>query len=363
MSFQASSDPASRWWARRVEESVHRDGYLRRSPFAVGGEGDHKEWLHFVVHTPDVDLLVNFSLVDDVRPEARPGAEVARIVVLTRTRGGSWDGAVERFAPREVSVRGGEVDLRFGANAVRFRDGAFELRVALRERPISIALRMKPLVMPAHFNNVRLEAADRPIHWILLPRLEAEGEACIAGETFRFRGAPAYHDHDWGHFHWGRDFAWEWGYSLPTESSNPWSLVFVRMSDRGRHRAYTQALFLWKGARHQRIFRDHELSIASQGFLRVPRVFKLPPVMSLLSPGSAADVPARLEVSAQGRSDEVSFVFESEDVGQVCIPDDVDDDGVTTINEVTGQLRLEGRVRGETVRIESWAMFEFVRGE
>ena len=85
------------------------------------------------------------------------------------------------------------------------------------------------------------------------------------GTTYSLDGSPAYHDHDWGHFRWGRDFAWEWGFSLPEDPSNPWSLVFVRMSDRSRHQAYTQAVFVWRREATHRTFLDHEIGIATRG--------------------------------------------------------------------------------------------------
>ena len=121
-------------------------------------------------------------------------------------------------------------------------------------------------------------------------------------------------------------------------------------------------MFLWRRESPQRIFRDHEIAIATRGFLRAKSVFKLPPVMGLVAPGNAADIPARLEVSAEGRGDQLHFSFESEDVGQVCIPNDTHHEGVTIINEVAGRLAVEGEVRGERVEMQGYSMFEFVRG-
>lgn len=357
----AGAEQAAFWWSHAIERSVEQDGYLRRSPFTVGGPGDHKEWLHFVVHAGELDLLVNFSLVDDVRPGAPPGAEFPRLVVLTRTRGG-WDGDIERFEPDEVEVVGGAVDMRYGANHVRFAEGAFQLRVALRRRPIELSLRLVPQVLPAHFNNIRLVMEDRPIHWIVLPRLAAHGSARVGDERFELQGAPAYHDHDWGHFQWGRDFAWEWGFSVPRDAGSPWTVVFTRMCDRARNRTFTQGLFLWKRESHHRIFRGREIDVAPRGFLRARSVFKLPAVMSLLAPGTDTDVPRSLEVLGEGQGDRLRLFFDCEDVAQVCIPNDSDDEGVTIINEVSGRLGLEGEVRGERVEMESWGMFEFVRG-
>src|SRR2546425_760558 len=95
--------------ADAVGAAVARHDYTRRSPFALGGRGRHKEWHHFCILGDEVELLVNFSLSDDVRPEATPGAELARLTLLVR--GAEWDGDVESFGADAVVVRGGRIDL------------------------------------------------------------------------------------------------------------------------------------------------------------------------------------------------------------------------------------------------------------
>jgi len=362
----SAADPAV---ARRdpldLTRAIELGDYLRRSPFGVGGAGSHKEWLHFVVHTAELDLLVNFSLVDDVRPEAAPGTEFPRIVVLVRdaSQGGTgWDGDIELFEPDECRAVGGGIELRFGANHVRFVDGHYEIRIRMRRRPIVLDLRLRPVSLPALSNNISLELEDRPINWMVLPRLVADGTARLGSAEHRLHDAPAYHDHNWGHFAWGRDFAWEWGFSLPPTPDELWTVVFVRLADRGHTRTLTQGLFLWRHAAHWRIFRAHEMQVAPRGILRVPRAYKLPHVMNVISPGSDTDVPARLEARAEADGDWAEIEFTAEDVAQVCIPNDTDDDAVTVINEVSGGLCLRGEVRGERLAMSGRAMFEFVRG-
>jgi hypothetical protein len=334
--------------------------YLRRSPSPAGGEGSHKEWLHFVVHAPGVEALVNFSLVDDVRPEAGTRAELARLVVLVKTD--EWCGDVELFDPGEVTVTGGAIDMRYGTSSVRFERDAFQIHVRLRDRPVSIDLVLRPDAAPIPCHNIRFEIDQRPINWMVLPRLAAYGEIRVRGKTFRLDRAAAYHDHNWGHFSWGRDFAWEWGYALPEDLDGPWSVVYVRLSDRRRLRTYKQAVFLWHRAAAVRVFRDTDVQVTLAGLLRPRRVFKLPAIMNVLNPGTAVDVPLELRCRAGDRTDELSLAFRADEVAQVCIPNDTDDIGITVINEVSGRLCLEGAVGGECVRIDGPAMFEFIRG-
>src|SRR5262249_51794677 len=131
-----------------------------------------------------------------------------------------------------------------------------------------------------------------PLHWVIVPRLEAHGWVEIDGRVHRLAAAPAYHDHNFGHFLWGHAFSWIWGFCLPNDASVPWSAAFVRLSNRMRTCALAQGLFLWRGGRMARVFREDDLDVALDlAHLRPPRVFKIPRVMGLLSPDAWPDVP------------------------------------------------------------------------
>ncbi len=340
-----------------LSKAVADADWLRRSPFAQGGAAGHKEWWHFCVYAPGLDVLVNFSLVDDVRAGAPGGQEFARVVVLVRDH--QWDGDVELFEPAEVEVAGGGLHMGFGGNRVAFEDDRYVIEVKLRHRPIAISLRLEPGCVPSLAHNIVLDPGP-PINWMVLPRMVASGEVRVGDRVTRIDRARAYHDHNWGHFAWGRDFAWEWGYGLPeADEDNPWTLVFVRLSDRAHTRAYMQALFLWRGLFQHRVMRAADVTVERVGFLRASRVFKLPRAMALVAPGTVTDVPKSLLVTARGDGDEVSFRFDAEDVAAVVIPND-HDPGVTVIHEVSGDVSVEGRVRGERVAMKGRAIFEFL---
>lgn len=331
--------------------------YFRRSPAPVGGPRGHKEWWHFCVYSDAVDALVNVSFVDDVHSAGdAPPASLARWIMLMRTDG--WSGGIDTYPESEVEVHVGHLEARLGDNLVRFHNGAYEIRGSLRDGSIAVDLRLEPITFPSIVNNVQVEDGP-PIHWLVLPRLLTSGTITVGGRTFPVLDAPAYHDHNWGHFGWGRDFAWEWGFGLPADPTCPWSTVFVRLGDRARTRAMMQGLMLWRGARQHRLFRDHEVEVLHEGLLRPPRICKIPGVMGLISPGLATDVPRRAILRGSSGDDRLEAVFDAEDISQVIIPND-DDLGVTIINEVAGVLTLEGRIRGELVTMSGRTIFEFL---
>jgi hypothetical protein len=262
------------------------------------------------------------------------------------------------FSEDSLRLRRGYISFELGANSVQFQNGVFTIRAALPAREIFMDLILVPASMPSPANNIDVEDGP-PIHWIVLPRLFASGQVRVGKRRYSLSEVPAYHDHNWGNFRWGKNFAWEWGYGLPASNSEVWSLVFVRLSDRAHHQSLMQALFLWRGRRQQRIFRDSELTLRHVGLLRPTRIFKLPRVMGLISPGTATDIPCSLEIVATGRGDRAEVEFRFEDVAQVIIPND-DDLGVTIINEVNASYTFEGTVRGETLRFGGRAVVEFL---
>jgi hypothetical protein len=173
------------------------------------------------------------------------------------------------------------------------------------------------------------------------------------------RGGPAYHDHNWGRFSWGENFAWEWGIVLAHETST-WSLVYYRITDRGRHNTVAQGALLWRDDRHCRTFRDGQVAIGSRGWLRIGGCLRVPRIMSLAIPGTAADIPGRLEVRARDENDDLEMAIDLTDGAQIGVPNDTDE-GMTTISECRGVATVSGRVRGRSMRFQGPAVVEFTR--
>ncbi len=315
----------------------------------VHGEG-YKEWLHFCVRAGSLDLLVNFSAVQE-------GERAFRTIVLLREDGGRWRGDIARIDPRRVAMPGGRVGLRFAESEVRFSNGRYNLRVHCEALALIAELSLVPMVIPAQTLN--MEVRDGPPHnWAIIPRLCANGFIQVGDARHEVRDAPSYHDHNWGTFQWGGDFAWEWGYAIPDDPACPWCVVAVRFADRGHAQGLAQGLFLWKGARQARIFRGEQAQVSHDGLFRGDLV-KLPPVMGLLRPGAATDVPARYEMLGRDGPDELRLRFTPSEVAQVMIPNDTPS-GMTIIHEVAGRFEVDGVVFGERVRFGGGGVFEFL---
>jgi hypothetical protein len=345
-----------------VERLLARSDFWRRSPASAGGPPGHKEWSYFCALGGEVDVIVNLSLTD--RSPLAAGApgrfEEARVTLLARTHDGRWHGDVDACDPGAVQVRAGSIDAQFGRCLLSFAGGAYHLdaQVGSQSRPVSVGLVLRQIARPAMARSVPL-GPNAPMHWLVVPRLEATGEVRVGEDRYALRSAPAYHDHNWGSFPWGGDFAWEWAVALGGQTT-PWSLVCYRITDRGRHRCISQGVLLWRDDRHCRTFRDSDLHVRGTGLLRVGRSLRVPRVMSLAIPGTAADIPHRLDVRASSGNDALEIELNLEDCAQIGLANDCDD-GMTLISECRGRVKVSGCVRGEPVRFDGPSVVEFNR--
>jgi len=334
-------------------EVIRRADHWRRSPASAGGAPGHKEWMHFCVLAPDVEVLLNLSLMD----ERGPTVEVPRVTLLARCRDRRWEGGVERC--EHVEVRGGGIRARFDRSSVEFERGAFQVEAQLRDKPLGVSLNLEPLAQPALTSSIELGAGGT-MKWLVVPRLTAFGEISVGDRRIRVHGAPAYHDHDWGRFEWGGDFGWEWSVVLGEQTGVPWTLVLQRITDGPRARVLSQGVLLWRGARHLRTLHGTDFHFEALGRKRVGRAIRVPTIMRLAAPGSAADLPALLRASASKGGDTLEVEVEIGDLAQVAIPNDRGL-GCTIVTEASGSARVRGRVRGEKIGFEAPAVAEFNR--
>lgn len=334
-----------------------------RLPLSIEkGAHRHKEWHHFCVVHPAIQAIVNLSLMRDAGNEA---GWTARLIALVKDESG-WDGEVDTIPSRDVRARRGKLDLTFGHNTLLYQDGRYNLSLALESRPITLQLQFQPASYPLMRRNTPI--ASGRINWVVVPRLLATGTIVVGRRVHRLDNMPAYHDHNWGSWSWGEDFSWQWGYAVPQQIESPWSVVFDRMTNRGRNAVLELKLSLWKNQKLHRLYMQDEIGIQQSGFVTQTRqggsagdarLAKFPRPMALLAPERATDVPRRFEITAERGSDRLACRFMADDVAQIILPNDTDL-GVTIINEVSGVMSVEGAVSGEAVFMEGRGFFEFL---
>jgi hypothetical protein len=344
---------------RVVDDAVARlDGWRRPLTGPVTEAASYKEWMHFCVRLPGDPpghLLVNFNVTE--RRLATCRLRTPRMIAMCDTD--RWRGEVQTFGDEAVAATPGRVDVRMGSSHLRWRDDAFEVRIDAAD--LAARLRIRPLVLPTVTSSVSF-GPGHAMHWVVIPRLEASGFVDVGGRRLTLERALTYHDHNWGHFRWGEDLSWEWGFVNPDDPACPWSIVFVRVSDGGRHRTLSQGVLVWKDDVNVRTFQNREIDVSLEGSRAVERPVTIPPIAGLLVPGASSGVPARLALRAGGSGDGLALDYEVATGARIVVPSDVDDFGCVILNETAGPARVRGSTRAGDFDFTGPAIAEFVRG-
>ncbi len=325
-----------------------------RSALARSRAESVKEWHHFVVHAPDARVIVNFSLSHG---EAPAGRRLGRVIVLVHHH--EWAGWIEEVPVADLEVHTQGVSGKFGSSRLTFEEGGYMLELNIPTRGVFGRLRFVPVSKPFLKNNQPL--GEGRMSWLFVPRLETDGWLKTRSARFWMRGAVAYHDHNWGPFRWGDDFGWQWGSSLPNRVDDPWSLVFMRMTDRTHSQARSQCLYVWRDGEPAAMFRDMAVEVTSHGSLRKAPVMTLPGIMRLLSPGTASDVPEKIALDAHRGNDRVKMTIEPTEYARIAIPAEIGPQKVVALHEVSAGVRATGRVGGHHMEMEGSGVFELLR--
>jgi hypothetical protein len=334
-----------------------RSDYLRAPVLANARPAGFKEWQHFVVHGRDVRLLINFSLTN----EMLGGDEVRlvpRVIVIAHDK--NWTGAVERFDGRALNVSADLGELTVDGNRISVIPDGYRVAIDLPGKGIRGELHFTSASRPFVVRNE--PAGDGRVSWLFVPRLRADGWFRISGREHRMEKDLAYHDHNWGRFRWGEDFGWTWGTILPTEHGDPWSMVFVQITDRRRLRCLSLALYVWHHDEPAAIFRHAAVQTRTDGLLGRAADCTLPPPMRLLLDGEVPGVPERIDITATRAGDRVHAEFRSRSYARLAQPSEVCLDRSTVLCETGGTVRASGTVKGEDFDFVGTGVFEFLHG-
>jgi hypothetical protein len=323
-----------------------RDDFWRMRSSA-GDPAPFKEWQHFIIVAPGLELLVNFSLANGV----------GRVIVLARAA--TWTGFVETCA---VDISRDGCRARFGEHRVDIGcagDGGYRIAIDAPAHGVAIDATFRPDVLPITARRQRI-APDRHLDWSLTARLAVVARVELPGATFELVDALGYHDHNWGHFHWGDDFTWEWGSILPSDGGD-WAIVYSNLMNRARTQLALEQLFVWRGERNVLAAGGLEVRSRQRGRFRGEPRLRIPPVMALLRPPLGGDVPERVEIAACCGRDEVVVRFTPSEVSHVLVPSERTLRGAVAIHECVGAVDVEGRIGDDSIIWEGRGVFEFVR--
>ncbi|MEZ0357517.1 hypothetical protein [Mycobacterium sp. SA01] len=340
-----------------MNAALARSDFLRTPVLAGVQPAAFKEWHHFVIHGHGVRVLINFSLNNEVfgAGDIRPAP---RVIVIAHDE--NWTGAIERFDRHAIEVSPDLGGLAIGNNKMTVEADGYYVSIDLPDNDIRGELHFAATSQPFVVRNE--PAGEGRISWLFVPRLRAQGWLHIGGRDHRFDDELAYHDHNWGRFRWGDDFGWTWATILPTAPDDPWSMVFVEITDRSWLRSVSRSLYVWRHDEPAAIFRHAAVQTRSDGRLARAADCTLPPPMRLLLDGELPGVPARVEVGACRAGDSVHVEFTSRSYARLAQPSEVRPDRSTVLCETDGTVRVHGTIKGENFTFDGTGVFEFLYG-
>jgi hypothetical protein len=317
----------------------------------------YKEWWHFnlIDDAQGLDVVLNLAVSGNIM---QADAGEASLVALVGT-GGRWIGGIDRFDGLAARLERDCLDVRIGASRLGAEGERLHLTARRRAGDVAVDLVLTPFTEPlVVWKDTPLGRGH--INWLILPGLRAEGWVEAGGQRFDVSGARAYHDHNWGHWQWGDNFGWDWGFSAAVTDigGKPLSLVYDRTAERHGDRTLEHSLMLWHGDRLAEFFAHRRLRHRTAGLFRGP-VRRVPGVAALIDPAMPAAIPARVEIEADDGSNHLLLRYAPESVVQVAIPRETGF-GLVTLNETMGWLEVSGRLWGEAVTARTRACFEFV---
>ena len=313
----------------------------------------YKDWLHLNVfdHRSGTIGLVNASL------HGPPGDPRSRVVgaALFDVPDVGWAGNLivrgfgeARIGSAAVGLDGVGLAIDHGTGTVaasaQLPDDRFGLTVTATASDDAVIVD-RPLPLGSGW-----------ISWYVVPRLVASGRIQVGDAVVQLDNASAYHDHNWGRWHWGDDFGWDWGSFLASPPGL--GVVFARTTDRLRRRPGAPFLLVTGPGTYRR-FTGATVQIRAEGRLDAP-LRRVPGAMAALRADRALPrLPARVRITADDGVDHVAVDFAARGSVQLVLSDPVRR-GHSFVHETAGTFTFAGRLGGVEQRAAGLGVIEHV---
>lgn len=325
------------------------------SPFDLSAPA-YKDWFHLNFADPVSGAigLVNTSLHGS--PWDRRSLAMGTVLVHFPESG--WQSYVENMAYSEANLSPAAIALRDVALAIDNRSGTIHASSTGQLNPFRARFRAEAVTAPIDFEQ-EMPLGSHWISWYLVPTMLVSGEWTVKNRRTSLEKIPAYHDHNWGRWHWGDDFGWEWGCFLrnanTTESP---TLVFARTTDR-THRHLGSPYLIVDSVATRRSFSPDSISLEFDGRFDLP-LHRVPGAMAALHQEmSEPKLPKSVEIrAAQGR-DRVEISFTARAAAQF-VTADPSIRGYGFIHEIVGEYTSSGTVRNVSFETSGYGVFEYV---
>lgn len=316
----------------------------------------YKDWLHLNFADPQTGAigLINTSL------HGPPWEEQGRAVgvALAHFPQFGWKSHVEILPSSQANIAPASISLRDIAVAMDPRTSRIHVSSRGSSNPIQAHFTVEPRGAPLDFER-EMPLGSGWISWRLISDMSLGGEWTVQEHPQILQNAPAYHDHNWGRWHWGDDFGWEWGCFLrnPAHRSGA-AFVFARTTDRTHRRLGKPFLAVDHPSAHRRFGAD-SITVDTRGQLDVP-LHRIPGGMAALHQEMAEpSLPASVRIRAAQGADSVVILFVGRAAAQIITADPYTG-GYSFIHEIVGEYSSSGHLGNVTLETSGYAVFEYV---
>jgi hypothetical protein len=318
-------------------------------PSAAG----YKDWLHLNVldHASGSVGLINVSLhgaPDDPRSRAL-GAALVHVPHV------GWFGNIEIRGINEAAIGRASIGLERVALAVRHDSGTVMASVRDHDNALTVRLTATATAPPVR-SEEQFPLGKGWISWYAVPRLTLAGEWTIGSERVDLQTASAYHDHNWGRWHWGDDLGWEWGCFLTPAPGA--TFILSRPSDRAHLRFGNTTLVVQAGGK-RRTFSGTAVELNYSGVLQTIKR-RVPGALAALHQDQAQlHLPKSLRIKADNGIDRVVVEFTAQAVAQLVAADPLVR-GYGFIHEIAGEFTCSGMIGGAKIHGAGLGVLEHV---
>jgi hypothetical protein len=313
----------------------------------------YKDWLHLNVLDTASGAIGIFNVSLHGAPADARGRAIGTALLHRREQG--WTGNLEVRGINEALLGPSFIGLARLGLAVVSSPASVLTSVAGMDGLDSATLTATAASRPVYF-ELAMPFGRGWISWNAIPLLRLEGTIESNGTRLDLSQAAAYHDHNWGRWHWGDDVGWEWGCFLAGDGSA--GFVFARTTDRA-HRCLGPAWCSVHAGDVKRVFPEASIECVLDGRFEQP-LRRFPGALAALHQDRVeARLPATVRIRAGDGFDRIEIIFRARGAAQVIAADPVVP-GYGFLHEMPGEFEACGRLNGQPVAHSGLAIFEYV---
>ena len=313
----------------------------------------YKDWLHLNTFDASSNTIGIFNVSLHGSPRDHRSRAVGTALLHSQPLG--WAGNLEVRGLSEATIGPRFIGLSKMGFAVVPSPASVMTSVVAMDGLGSAKVVATAVSSPLYF-DLPLPFGSGWISWNVIPLLRLEGTIDAHGTLRDLSHAYAYHDHNWGRWHWGDNIGWEWGCFM--SSTGRASFVFARTTDRAHQHPGSPWLSMHTPESRRRIS-AHAISIEYETEDTRP-ARRFPGALAALhQERMEMALPSVVRIQGDDGLDHMEIAFRAHSSTQLITGDPIVP-GYGFIHELPGEFEATGETRGQRFQHSGLGVFEYV---